>query len=62
MSLYAKDFFDEARIGNRILKDDNHAWNEILLNGKRYEIDFTIECQWGKLQKGIKYDIFRLER
>ena len=60
MSLYAKDFFDEARIGNRILKDAAHGWNEILLNGKRYEIDFTIECQWGDLQKGIKYDIFRL--
>ena len=62
MSLYAKDFFDEIKIGNRIIKTDHHGWNEILLDGKRYEIDFTIECQWGELQKGIKYDIFRLER
>ena len=60
MSLYAKDFFDEAKVGNRILKKDNHGWNEILLDGKRYEIDFAVECQWGELQKGIKYDIFRL--
>jgi hypothetical protein len=43
-----------------MLRSDNHVWNEILLDGKRYEIDFTKECKWGKLKKGIKYEVFRL--
>jgi len=60
MSLYANDFFDEAKVGNRLIKAEDHVWNEILLDGKRYEIDFTIECQWGDLIKGVKYQTFLL--
>ena len=61
MSLYAKDFFDEAKVGNRLIKTEDHVWNEVLVDGKRYEIDFTIECQWDDLRKGVKYEVFRLE-
>lgn len=62
MTLYAKDMFDEARIGNRIVVDwdKSHSWNEILIDGRRYKIDFTIECQWGDLIKGVKYQTFLL--
>ena len=60
MTLLMKDMLDEAGIGNRVLRSENHSWNEVLINGKRYEIDITKDIGLGIAERMLRYQIFIL--